>query len=126
MICERMICTQHSEDRELLSLIYPYAFHADYLVRQAACRAIPAVIPLSSIQSHLPLLVDMVLQECEKENDDGDDDDDGHYHMKKEKAIHNEMWTLSILELVRLSFISLISLISLIHFIFRIPLEILL
>lgn len=111
MICERMICTQYSEDRELLSLIYPYVFHADYLVRQAACRAIPAVIPLSSIQSHLPLLVDMVLQECEKKNGDNDDNDgngdngdnDGYHHsmkMKKEEAVHNEMWTLSILELV--------------------------
>lgn len=103
MICERMICTQYSEDRELLSLIYPYVFHADYLVRQAACRAIPAVIPLSSIQSHLPLLVDMVLQECEKKSDgdDANDANDDHQYMKiKKEAVHNEMWTLSILELV--------------------------
>lgn len=40
--------------------MYPYLCSSQYLVRQAACRSIPAVIPVSSIRKHLLLLPDEI------------------------------------------------------------------
>lgn len=40
----------------MLDLLFPFVFHKHYLVRQAACRAIPAVLPSSQIRIHLRVL----------------------------------------------------------------------
>lgn len=40
----------------MIDVLFPFIFHKHYLVRQAACRAIPAVLPLSQIRLHLGVL----------------------------------------------------------------------
>ena len=40
----------------MINVLFPFVFHKHYLVRQAACRAIPAVLPLSQIRLHLGVL----------------------------------------------------------------------
>lgn len=58
-----------AEDKELLDAIYPFVFVKDYLTRQAACRAIPAVIPVTSIRLHLSRLPSEI-EELEGKNAD--------------------------------------------------------
>lgn len=53
---QRVNCESSMENKELLDLLYPYVFSPQYLVRQAACRSLPALIPLQSIRLHLQLL----------------------------------------------------------------------
>ena len=58
-----------AEDKELLDAVYPFVFVKDYLTRQAACRAIPAVIPVTSIRLHLSRLPSEI-EELEGKNAD--------------------------------------------------------
>ena len=53
------------EDRELLAAVFSFVASPDYLTRQAACRAIPAVLPASSIRLHLTLLPSLLAEETE-------------------------------------------------------------
>ncbi len=46
----------------MLDILFPFVFHKHYLVRQAACRAIPAVLPLSQIRLHLGILQQELLE----------------------------------------------------------------
>ena len=46
----------------MLDVLFPFVFHKHYLVRQAACRAIPAVLPLSQIRLHLGVLQQELLE----------------------------------------------------------------
>ena len=46
----------------MLDILFPFVFHKHYLVRQAACRAIPAVPPLSQIRLHLGILQQELLE----------------------------------------------------------------
>ena len=122
MVCERMMCTQQHEDKTLLHHIYPYVFHNDYLVRQAACRAIPAIIPLSSVRDHLKIVVNDLLSEQQQQQQqqqqfqattatataiamDGDGDGDGD---GKENRESNTLWKLCQLELVSICIYSFI------------------
>lgn len=51
-----MVFEGETEDRELLDAVFAFVASPDYLTRQAACRAIPAVLPASSMRLHLGLL----------------------------------------------------------------------
>ena len=46
----------------MLDILFPFVFHKHYLVRQAACRAIPAGLPLSQIRLHLGILQQELLE----------------------------------------------------------------
>ena len=46
----------------MLDILFPFVFHKHYLVRQAACRAIPAVLPLSQSRLHLGILQQELLE----------------------------------------------------------------
>ena len=46
----------------MLDILFPFVFHKHYLVRQAGCRAIPAVLPLSQIRLHLGILQQELLE----------------------------------------------------------------
>lgn len=63
-----MNCESSVENRVLLDLLYPYVFSSQYLVRQAACRSLPALIPIPSIRLHLQLLPEEIHQ-CLTDND---------------------------------------------------------
>lgn len=49
-------------------MLYPYVFSPQYLVRQAACRSLPALIPVQSIRLHLELLPEEI-QVCFDQKD---------------------------------------------------------
>ena len=98
------MCSQQREDKVLLQYIYPYVFHNDYLVRQAACRAVPAVIPLSSMRDHLKIIVNDLLVGHQRLSRISTSvstytlvDDDNERKEKKENSV---LWKLSQLELV--------------------------
>ena len=62
---------QLREEHEWLELICPFLSSPNYLVRQAACRSLPALIPIKSIRSHLLILPGEIAEAYEMRNWNG-------------------------------------------------------
>ena len=62
---------QLGEEHEWLELIFPFISSSNYLVRQAACRSLPALISVQSIRSHLFILPDEIAEAFEMQDWNG-------------------------------------------------------